>query len=522
MRIIPQNRRRWGGPVVGAAIGALVLAAAGCGSSDPATEGGDTPQITNLVIDIPLEPSTLDPLAQNTAENQRVTRLVYQSLLRWKEDGTLVPEIAAELPEISSDGLTYTFKIKEGLKFADGSVLDAEDVVTTFETIRKPEVGSGYASSFGFVDTIKAVDPLTVEVTLISPYSYFEHRMAMVPIISADTEFVLNDTYARTSNGSGPYQVEKVERGKSVTLTVNPQYAGERPPFETITFNVVADNAARIARLASHESHLAPDLPAELADVAKGRGVNVEVVETNVVRVFAYPSQQAGRPTANQDFRLAIAWAIDRGKIVSDAFSGAARPNSTYLTYGLQYHDEQLGLTFGDKPDLARANQYLEASGVPKGQKLTITVLNTPELVKTATIIQANLKELGVEAEVRAEEIAAIVPQLVSGDYDLVLISSGATLSVGFAPDAAYNGLYSKSAANFAKFADPQMDTLLETALTARTDAERAEAWRAVQQRDVETQGNIQIVAAQNVQAWSDQFTTFKPSSLAWFNTLLD
>lgn len=372
------------------------------------------------------------------------------------------------------------------------------------------------------MDTIKAVDPLTVEVTLTSSYSYFEHRMAMVPIISADKEFVLNETYARTSNGSGPYQIDKVERGKSVTLTVNPNYAGEKPPFETITFNVVAEASARIARLANHESHLAPDLPAEMVDVAKQRGINVKIVETNVMRVFAYPSQKAGRPTANQDFRLAIAWAIDRSKIASDAFNGAARPNSTYLTYGLQYHDEQLGLTFGDKPDLDRAKQHLAASGVKPGQKLTITVLNTPELVKTATIVQANLKELGLAAEVRAEEIAAIVPQLMSGDYDLALLSSGATLSVGFAPDAVYNGLYSKSAANFAKFADPQMDKLLETALTARAEDERARAWRAVQQRDVETQGNIQIVAAQNVQAWSDQFTSFKPSSLAWFNTLLD
>lgn len=139
MRTSPQYHRRGRGPAVGVLIGALALAAAGCGSSDSPNESTDAPKITNLVIDIPLEPSTLDPLAQNTAENQRITRLVYQSLLRWKEDGSLVPEIAAALPEVSDDGLTYTFKIKEGLKFADGSVLDSEDVVKTSRRSASPK-----------------------------------------------------------------------------------------------------------------------------------------------------------------------------------------------------------------------------------------------------------------------------------------------------------------------------------------------------------------------------------------------
>ena len=136
--------------------------------------------------------------------------------------------------------------------------------------------------------------------------------------------------------------------------------------------------------------------------------------------------------------------------------------------------------------------------------------------------MQSNLKELGIEATVEGQDTAAFYPKLVSGDYDLIMFSNAVTAAGGFAPDYVNGGLNSASANNFNKFSDPEMDKLLNTALIAETEQERAAAWLAVQERDVVTQGNIQIVVSQTSEAWSKNLKNYQPSSLFWFNTLLD
>ncbi|MDD6793764.1 MAG: ABC transporter substrate-binding protein, partial [Thermobifida fusca] len=409
------------------------------------------------------------------------------------------------------------------LKFHDGSPLTAEDVVYTYkDVVANREFGTVWLSALAFMKDIKAVDDLTVEIQLTEPYAYMDSRLAMIPIISSETPYKVNDTYAQTENGAGPYKLEKFNRGDSIVLRRFDDYHGEQPPFETITFKVVPEPASRVARLTNGESHIAPGIPTDQVELVKSRGHNAKIVETNISRLFFYPSMKQGRPTANRDFRLALAWAIDRGAIVQQVYKGAARPNSTYLTYGMLYHDEELGLTFGDKPNLEKAREHLEKSGVKLDRKLSIIAFNSPDLMSAATIIQANFKELGIDATVEGQDVAAFYPKLVSGDYDLIMFSSPVTSAGGFAPDYVYGGLHSKSANNFNKFADPKMDELLHNALVAQIDEVRTEAWRKVQEYDVQTQGVIQIVISQVSEAWSKDLKNYEPSSLLWLNTLLD
>ena len=288
-----------------------------------------------------------------------------------------------------------------------------------------------------------------------------------------------------------------LKRGDSIDLKKNPAYFGDAPPFETITFKVVPEDASRVARLLNGESHIVPNLPTDQVELVKKRGANAEIVEDNVTRLFLYPSMLKSRPTSNVDYRLAIAHAADRKRIVDQVYAGAGRPNSTYLTYGSLYHDAEVGLSFGDDPDLAKAKEYLAASGVDPKRKLKIIALNKPAVVSAMTILQANLKEIGIEATVDAQEVAGFYSALVSGEYDLIGFDSPASTSAGFAPDYVNGGLNSAAANNFAKFKDAEMDALLDTAMTAQSEAEQAAAWKAVQQRDVETQGNIQLVVSQ-------------------------
>lgn len=495
----------------------LALALVGCSSGDESAKGGN---VTDLVIDVLNAPDSLDPLYRDTPETEQVYRLTHSTLLRWREDQTLTTDLAAEMPEISPDGLSYTVTLRDNVTFHDGSTLDAEDVVFTYQEAADEENGSVWLSSTAFIEKIEATDPLTVAITLSEPYAYMSARLAMIPIISADAGYEPNDTWANKSVGSGPYQLTGSKRGERIELTQYADYYAELPEWETITLNVVPENASRIARLVNGESHIVPDLPADQADLVTKRGHHAETIEGNTSRLFAWPSQAKDRPTANQDFRLALAWAIDRQAIVDKVFQGAGRPNSTYLTYGTQFHDEELGLTFGERADLEKAREHLAASGIDLDRDLSIIATNQPAVVNAATIIQANLADLGLKARVDAEEVAGFFPKLVSGEYDLILYNSPSSISTGFAPDYVNGGLNSASSSNFNGFGDSQLDTLLNAALVA-PEEEQAAAWRAVQERDVEIQGNIQIAVSQNTQAWSKDLGDYRPSNLAWFNTLV-
>lgn len=525
MNVIRRRRgvaRARTGVAVLTAVGLVALAACSGDRDDNTSNGPQSTTITDLVVDSPVEPDSLDPFYRNTAEAQRFYRLTYSSLLKWNEDGSLAPDLATALPEVSADGLTWTIKLRSGVTFHDGSPLTAEDVVFTFETAKNPENGSVWLSALQYMKSITAVDPTTVVLTLTEPYAYMSSRLAMIPILANEKPYKVNDTYATSENGSGPYTLAELKRGDLIKLERNPNYYGEEPPFKTITLKVVPEDASRIARLLNGESHILPTVPVEQVELIKRRGANAKIVEKNVVRLFLYPSMLSSRPTSNVDFRLAIAWAADRQRIVDQVYGGAGRPNSVYLTYGSLYHDEALGMTFGAKPNVEKAKQHLAASGVKLNRKLNIIAVNKPTVVSAMTILQANLKEIGIEATVEAQEVAGFYSALVSGEYDLIAFDSPASTSAGFAPDYVNGGLNSKAANNFAKFKDPEMDRLLEAAMTARTEQEQAAAWKAVQERDVVTQGNIQLVAAQTAEAWSKELVGYEPSALLWLNTVLD
>jgi peptide/nickel transport system substrate-binding protein len=518
------SRQRTGSrAVVGlVAVAALTLSACGGGSDDEAADtSGGGQAITDLVVDVQNEPDSLDPFYRNNEMAQRFYRLTYSALLSTNEDGTFSPDLAAELPEVSDDRKTYRITLRDDVTFHDGSSFDAEDVVFTYEQAAAEENGAVWRSALGFMESIEAEDEHTVVLRLSEPYAFMESRLALIPILSSEEPYATNDTYAQRENGTGPYQLEELARGSKIVLARYDGYHGETPPFETITFALVPEDSSRIARLTNGDTHLVPELPLNQIQNVKERGQNAEAIAGNISRIYMYTSQLETRPTSNTDFRLALAWALDRQAIIDNVYAGNARPNSTYLTYGTLYHDEELGLHFGSKPDLDKARSHLEAAGGAPDRPLEMIVFDRPDLRNVATIVQANLAELGIESEVTIADVAGFFGPLVSGEYDVLLYNSPATTSSGLAPDYVNGGLNSTSANNFSKFSDPEMDQLLHHAITA-PEAEQAEAWKAVQQRDVETQGHIQIVAAQNAMAWSTDLTGFVPSKFLWFNTLLD
>mgnify|MGYP002620893147 CR=1 FL=1 len=501
-----------------AAVAVAVATALAACSSNASSGGPDSEDSTPrrggvAVIDWVANPTNLDPLKYNVFGSFNVYSLVYNTLYRWNEDGSLEPELAAAQPEISSDGLTYTITLREDVTWHDGSRFTSEDVAHTINAVLDPTNGSTWFAGLSPIDNVSTPDEKTVQLELSRPHSVLQGMLAQVPIISSSKPYVANETWANTMMGTGPFKFVRWDQGSQVVLERNENYFVEGLPYlDGVVMRTVGEDAARIANITNGNSDIMPMVPFNQIDVLKGRGVEVVTTPKSALLPTLFPSHKAGRPTADPHFRKAVAWAIDRGQIADVVFRGAASPASTMMASGTPYWDEKLGTTYGDTADLDKAKAELAASGVAPGTAIELVVRNEPTAIAIGTIVQANLKELGLEATLSPEEAASYLPKLLSGDFDLMLLNIEVGLTSGFTPMYVFAAIHSTSGSNYIKFNDAEMDRLLVEAMSDPADP--AAAWRAVQERDLEIVPYIPTVTARYVEAYSQRLKGHTPSSL--------
>ena len=496
---------------------AVATALAACGSntsSDGPTSDDGTPRRGGVaVIDWVANPTNLDPLKYNVFGSFNVYSLVYNTLYRWDEDGNLEPELAAAQPDISSDGLTYTIPLRDDVTWHDGSRFTAKDVAHTINAILDPANGSTWYAALSPITNVSTPDDTTVQLELSRPHSVLQGMLAQVPIISSSKPYVANETWANSMMGTGPFKFVRWDQGSQVVLERNDNYFVEGLPYlDGVVMRTVGEDAARIANITNGTADIMPMVPFNQIEVLKQRGVTVVTTPKSALLPTLFPSHKAGRPTADPHFRKAVAWAIDRGQIADVVFSGAASPASTLMASGTPYWDEKLGTTYGDTANLDKAKEGLAASGVAPGTQIELVVRNEPTAIAIGTIVQANLKELGLDATLSPEEAASYLPKLLSGDFDLMLLNIEVGLTSGFTPMYVYAALHSESGSNYIKFNDAEMDRLLVEAMSDPADP--AAAWRAVQQRDLEIVPYIPTVTARYVEAYSQRLKGHTPSSL--------
>lgn len=484
------------------------------GSTDGATLSAGEPREGGVVtVDWTADPASLDPLKYNSYASFNIVRLVYSTLYRWTESGGLDPELASGDLTVSDDGLTVTIPIREGVKFHDGSDLTADDVAFTIEQIIDPANGSTWIAGMSPVTEVSAPDATTVELKLERPHSALPGMLAQFPIISSDEEYVPTETYAQKMNGTGAFKFVKWNQGVEVVLEKNEDFFIDGLPYlDGVTFKITTEDAARLANVTNGDSDIMPMVPFDLVETLQSRNVEVDVAEDSAFLPLLFPSTKEGRPTASPEFRRAIAWAIDRGTIVNTVFKDQAEPSSTILTRGTPYWDEGLGTIYGDSANIDEARAALEASGVDPSAPIELVVRNEPLYIAMGTIIQANLKDLGLAVSLSPEEAASYLPKLVAGDFDLMLLSLEIGLASGFTPVYMYSAVHSESGANYTGFGDQKMDQLLVEAIGDPADP--AAAWRAVQERDLELVPLIPTVSARYIEAYSEKLRGHTASPL--------
>lgn len=383
------------------AIIMMLSVLAGCG-------GGDQPQTPAEEMDIAYYAYNSEPILNwdpsvMFSNGIIVLNNVYETLLKFDPETSEFEYVLAESYDVSEDGMTWTFKIREGVKFHDGTDMTAEDV--KFSIDRTMELRQGASYIWGAVNGVNVVDDYTVEFTLAypapldlvasSPYASF--------IMSKDTVEANDDTWFEGGNeaGTGPYVLEDFTMGDEVILSQFTDYwkAWEGEHFEKILIKKVAETSSRRQLIEKGDATITMELPAEDVNALKDYdGVQV-IVESSFTNMIGFFNTEKA-PLDNENVRKALSYAFPYNDVVQYAAGGYAEQSTGPVPNNHWGHGQDL---FQYSYNLDMAKQLLDAEGIKDGElNLLLTYMSGDEAEKKASeLYKAELSKIGVNLEVR-------------------------------------------------------------------------------------------------------------------------
>ncbi len=421
------------------------------------------------------EPGPLDPARAVTVTDGSACALVYNGLLRFDADGAVIPDLA-ESWDISPDGLTYTFQLRPGVLFQDGTRLEASDVVFSFTRILDPKVGSSRAwvldaikgakefmsGRAAAVAGLEAVGPLTVRITLEVPLAHFPALLAMPAayVVSPEAAAEWGQDFGYHPCGTGPWQLVSWREGVGMRFLAFSGYFGERPRLAALSYRFIPDAATRQAEfeagnlevlgLGEENAGYFASSPRYAGRIRREPELAVVYVALNCVKP----------PLDNVLVRRALNHAIDRQAILQAIRPGRFVLANGSIPPGLAGH-EPAWEGYAYNPPLAR--NLLAQAGYPDGFSMDLTIRAGGMSVFCAEPIQAELARVGVRVRiVQLETQAFFAVTGDNGNPDACLLSWVADYAdpENFLYPLFYSG-NSPSAGNNARFADPVADRLM-------------------------------------------------------------
>ncbi|WP_046225563.1 ABC transporter substrate-binding protein [Paenibacillus dauci] len=425
----------------------FVLILSGCsGNNDSAApaasdSGGEAAGGGTLIVGRGGDSAALDPSIVTDGESLKIAQQVFDPLLAYKSGTTEVEPALAESWTISDDGLTYTFKLRKGVKFHDGTDFNADAVVFNFNRWNDPKSefkfeGDSfdyYDSMFGpeearVIKSVKAVDESTVEFQLNNPQAPFLQNLAMPPFSIASPTAIEKEKENFKSNpvGTGPFVFKEWKRSDSITLDKNPNYWQQGlPKVDQVIVRAIPDNTARFNALQNGEIDLMEDLsPDDLATLESNP--DLQKFNRPPFNVAYLGFNTAKKPFDNPKVRVALNYAVDKKGIIDAFFAGQAEAAVNPIPPTLWGYNKSVE----DYPfDLAKAKQLLADAGYPNGidQELTFYAMPVsrpymPDGRKVAEVIQASFAQIGVKVSIQSPEWATYLDDLSKGEKDDLFI----------------------------------------------------------------------------------------------------
>lgn len=479
---------------------AMVLTVfAGC-SSAPATEEGasasgdaaqgeaaDSEYKDTLVFAMNTDVQSMDPQIQNDTTSEQVVKMLYNTLLKFEDDGTVVGDLA-ESWSVSEDKLTWTFNLKQGVKFHNGKELTSADVKATFDRALNAEAGGLRTTEIiKMFTSVEAPDPYTVTITTDAPYGPMESLMCNMSLGIMDADYIEQygldlGTSAEGENGTGPFKVVSWERDQEIVVERFDDYFGTPAKLQTVVYTIIPEAASRVIALETGEVDVI-DKPTD-EDLARLEAdtENFTVLRKPTIsqRLFRFGCNDP--IISNTKVRQAIVYAIDRQAIIDALFTGSGYPSTAPLapvTFGYSNLGEI-------EQDLELAKSLLAEAGYPDGfDTKIVTTERYQNGIELAEIISQQLAEIGINAEIEVWEWSALSASwngITADEFDQPIFIMGAGPSMRDA-DGGLRGLYTTSETglndrNYGFYSNAEVDSLIEQGMQETDQQKRVEIYK--------------------------------------------
>lgn len=384
-------------------------------------------QAADITVALQLEPPHLDPTsAAAGAIDSVLYSNVFEGLTRFMADGAVVPGLAKSW-DISDDGLTYTFHLNEGVKFHDGTDMNADDVKFSLDRARAEDSTNAQKALFAAIADVTVVDPMTVQLTLSEPNGNLLFNLAWGDAVIVAPESIEN--IKSNPVGTGAFKFSNWVQGDKIDLVKNADYWGTPANLDGATFKFISDPTAAFAAMMAQDIDAfvgfpAPEnLPQFEADprfqVLKGSSEGETILSTN----------NKMPPLDNVKVRKAIAHAIDRQAIIDGAMFGLGTPIGTHFA---PHNPDYVDLTGNSNYDPELSKKLLAEAGFADGFTTTLKLPPPSYARRGGEIIAAQLRAVGIETEISNLEWAQWLEQVFRGkDYGLTIVSHTEPFDIG-------------------------------------------------------------------------------------------
>lgn len=424
---------------------------------------------------------TLNPILTKSSSNEQLLKLVYEGLVQFDSRMNVIPKLA-EKWQIFEEGKVWVFHLKTGINWHDKVELSADDVIHTINTIKNSD--SVYKENVKYIAFSEVIDKNSIKITLNQPYGDFV-RMMNFPIIPK--HIAISDNNAI---GTGPYKIHEYKLLKLIKLRVNENWWTGRVAFiDELNINIMPDSETAFHSLEAGEIDVVTTNVVNWRKYTSNKRLDAKEFTTNAYEFMAYNFKNP--ILADLNIRKAIAYAINRKKIVEEVLLGHAKISDVPIMPGSIFSSDDIIYDYNIK----KSKQILKDSGWEDhdkegvlrkksgniNEKLSFELLiNTDNPVRemAAEQIIEDLKNVGIQVTIKKQSWEELFKDIQNKKFDIVL--AGINLSPSADLSFAFHSKQIKEGTNFSQYNNPQMDDLLFNIFTLTNEEQRSNAYKEI------------------------------------------
>ena len=492
-------------PLVLAAALSVLVALTGCSTGQGVDLGAGASD--NLVAAIAGEPDQLDPHKTTAYFSFEVLENVFDTLVEPDENLRMRPALA-ESWDVSPDGRIWTFRLREGVVFHDGSPLTADDVVFSYRRIIDEKLAN--ADKFSAITAVESPDPSTVVIRTDRPVpNMLTNLGGFKGMAIVSRRNVESGQIATEPIGTGPFSFRDQRSGDSITLAANADYWGGPPGIAGVTFRFISEPSTALSALQAGEIDWTDSIPTQrVTQLEDDSSITLAVTPSNDYWYLAL--NEAREPWNDVRVRQAIAYAIDRDAIVQATSYGTAAANQLAIPQGNPWYTpyDRYGPAGAEgSAGLDRARELLREAGVQPASLDMLVTTDYPETVTAAQIVADNLAQLGITVSIRTVDFATWLDEQNSGNFDMLMMGWLGNID----PDDFYYAQHhTDGTSNAQKFSNAEVDRLLDA---GRVETDRSARYQDYADAATLIADEVSYIYLYNpsvIQAWNPELSGYQ------------